>query len=148
MNFLKTTASLFVIVMLLQSCTKSGPVAIEYGEDPCAFCKMTIVDTKFSCELQTNKGKTYKFDDLFCLLKYKDENFSGSDNIGHIYISDFHSGEFVEYNTASFLFNPEFKSPMSGNIAAFDSDTALHEVQQEKGGELMSWDQVSNKTGI
>ncbi|HET8962537.1 MAG TPA: nitrous oxide reductase accessory protein NosL [Chitinophagales bacterium] len=147
MNFLKTTTYLFLLVWLLYSCAKSGPVAIEYGEDPCAFCKMTIVDPKFSCELQTNKGKTYKFDDLFCLMKYKDENFSGSDNISHIYISDFHSGEFVEHNVASFLLNPEFKTPMSGNIAAFKSDTALQEVQQEKGGELLNWEQVSNKSG-
>lgn len=146
MNFLKTTAYL-LLVMLMHSCARSGPVAIEYGEDPCAFCKMTIVDTKFSCELQTNKGKTYKFDDLFCLMKYKNENFSSSDNISHIYISDFHSGEFVEHTSASFLFNPDFKSPMSGNIAAFKSDTALQEVQREKGGEQLNWEQVSNKSG-
>lgn len=130
-------------VMLLVGCVKSGPVPIAYGEDACAFCKMTIVDTRFGCEMQTDKGKTYKFDDLFCLVKYREQQMPGSDNTAHMFIADFLSGQFVEHTQASFLFNPEFKSPMGGNIAAFASEASLKEVMQEKGGEILQWEQVT-----
>lgn len=148
MNVIKTTVCIFFCAIVMQSCSQSGPVAIRYGEDACTFCKMTIMDNRFSCELQTNTGKTFKFDDLFCLLKYKSTNYPDAEKVADIFIADFHSGNMIPYNSAYFLFNPSFRSPMSGNIATFQSDDMLQNVILEKGGEICNWQQVMQKADL
>ena len=49
-------------LLLLNGCSK-GPKPIDYGNDGCHFCKMTIVDKIHGSELITEKGKVFKFDD-------------------------------------------------------------------------------------
>ncbi|MFN3939562.1 MAG: nitrous oxide reductase accessory protein NosL [Chitinophagales bacterium] len=118
---------------------------VAYGEDVCAFCKMTIMDKRFSCQLQTHKGKTYKFDDLFCLLQFSVFEIIDTSDIAQVYVSDFSTGTFIESTQAQFLFNPAFRTPMEGNIAAFATMEVLHSVHSEKGGEIINWQEVLRK---
>lgn len=144
----KTTVFTLSIAVLFTACTAKGPIPIAYGEDACAFCKMTIMDKRFSCQLQTHKGKTYKFDDIFCYLQFTGNDFIDVADIAHIYVSDFSTGTFIESTQAQFLFNTAFRSPMEGNIAAFASQDILDSVHGEKGGEIISWQDVIQKTEL
>ena len=51
------------------SCTPK-PVDIEYGEDQCEFCLMTIVNPQFGSELVSNKAKVFKFDAIECMVPF------------------------------------------------------------------------------
>ena len=63
----------FFMVIAMFSCTpESKPIA--YGEDKCEFCRMSIVDQRFGCEIMTSKGKALKFDAVECMVNYIDEN--------------------------------------------------------------------------
>ena len=48
--------SFFALLLILIGCNAS-PKAIDYGNDGCHFCKMTIVDKVHAAEIVTKKGQ-------------------------------------------------------------------------------------------
>ena len=66
----KRAVAISAMFIFLASCN-TGPQPIKIGVDACAFCKMTIADEKFGGEIITGKNKIYKFDDIHCLLSFK-----------------------------------------------------------------------------
>ena len=70
------TINAFLILGLLTllSCTHQKLEPIKLNIDKCNNCGMTISDIKFAAELVTNKGRSYKFDDIACMMKYIYEN--------------------------------------------------------------------------
>jgi copper chaperone NosL len=135
-----TTAIFFMVC--LSSCT-ARPEPIKTGVDNCYFCKMTISDEKFGAELVTRKGKIYKFDDVHCILSYLKTGDVAPENIKDIYLSDFCAGhQLININTSLLLKSNNLKSPMNGNIAAFDSNDSLVKIQQRFGGNKVSWHEL------
>ena len=61
--------SILLIALLVFSCN-SSPQPIDYGNDGCHFCKMTIVDKVHAAEIVTKKGKVYKFDATECMVNF------------------------------------------------------------------------------
>ena len=47
-----------VLLLIITGCNVS-PKAIDYGNDGCHFCKMTIVDKLHAAEIVTKKSKIY-----------------------------------------------------------------------------------------
>ncbi|MES2891036.1 MAG: nitrous oxide reductase accessory protein NosL [Bacteroidota bacterium] len=140
----KQMAVTFSIVIALSSCT-SGPDPIKLGVDACSSCRMTISDRRFGGEILTRKGRTYKFDDLQCLFQFRKENVVPSTEIKQTYFVDFQAPhEFIEA-PKSFLFKSiEFRSPMGGNTAAFNTKAALIKAEQQFQGEEISWPPTEN----
>jgi copper chaperone NosL len=100
------------------------------------FCKMTIMDKKFASEIVSNKGKTFKFDDLSCMVKYMKVNKLEEDKLTFIVVNDYNRpGELIDVKTATFLGSKELRSPMRGDIAAF-SDKAIAEAVKAKFSEF------------
>jgi copper chaperone NosL len=60
---------IFIMIMLIACNPERKP--IQYGEDKCAFCRMSIVDQRFGGEIVTQKGKVYMFDAVECMVNYK-----------------------------------------------------------------------------
>lgn len=119
-------------LLFLFACTPQ-PSPIQYGHDQCEFCKMTIMDDRFAAELVTNKGKVYKFDDLFCLDKYYRMQGSKESDYGHILVNDYNEqGTLIDLRKAALLKAEDLRSPMGGNIAAFSSLEKLKAFQAEK----------------
>lgn len=103
----------------LASCSHQ-PEPIRYNKDNCAFCQMTIVDKRFGAELMNDKGRTFKFDDLSCLMRYKEENKSTS--FKGFYISDYLApNNLIELGSSFVIEGPSVASPMGGNMAAFSN---------------------------
>src|SRR5262249_54146706 len=65
LSVLATICALFLMV----ACT-GGFKQINYGNDACENCKMTIIDKKFAVEIISVKGKAFKFDDLICAKQF------------------------------------------------------------------------------
>jgi copper chaperone NosL len=106
-------------LLLLASC-KAGFEKIEYGKEACGHCKMTIVDPQFAAEMVTEKGKVYKFDDVLCMKQFATDYETISKN-AHFYVAGYTSDqeEFLDATKTFFLRSDLFRSPMSGNFAAF-----------------------------
>ncbi|MBN8852104.1 MAG: hypothetical protein BGO55_26720 [Sphingobacteriales bacterium 50-39] len=129
--------ALMVFSGSLQGCSSSGPQPIQYGQDNCAFCKMTFTDRRFGGEVVTQKGKVFKFDDLHCLLGSLKAGVPARQDIGSIYLIDFVNGGWISTESALLLHSPGLHSPMGGDIAAFAGKETLD--QQQYKGEIVSW---------
>ena len=72
---MKMRSSLLIagLVMYLTACNSFNPEPIKLNVDNCEHCKMTVADLRFAAELITEKGRVYKFDDIDCLISYKNE---------------------------------------------------------------------------
>lgn len=141
MNFMLIAGFL---ALALASCN-SGPKPIKLGEEPCAFCKMTISDNRFGAEIITKKGRIYKFDDTHCVLGFMKSNTINNEDIEHTYLINFEEPHnFIAAQKAFLLKNSELHSPMGGNVAAFDDKAKMDEANVNiKGqGTVVTWDEM------
>lgn len=126
-----------LFAFILQSCTPK-PEAIRYGEDQCHYCKMSLVDEKFACEVVTSKGKIYKYDDVSCMVKHIHELEHEGTTTAYTLVNNFDNPtEFLNVDEAVFVTAENFSSPMGGNTAAFKTATGQSAVSD--------WTQVKNK---
>ena len=121
------------------SCSRL-PEPLLLGTDNCYFCKMTISDARFGAELLTKKGKVYKFDDVHCVLSYLKTKDVPAKNIQDVYLTDFcGSHVLLAASGALLLKSNALRSPMGGNVAAFNNADSLKLVQQQFSGEIIGW---------
>ena len=137
------TAVASILLMISLASCNSGPEPIKTGTDNCYFCKMTVSDARFGAEIVTKKGRLYKFDDMHCLLSFlKTKEGKGKDN-KDIYLTDFcDSHRLLNAKTTLLLQSESLRSPMGGNIAAFDNADSLKNRQQYYGGNRVSWNDL------
>lgn len=141
----KTPLPAALAALLLVSCQGGQPDPIKLNYDKCLFCKMTITDGRFAAALLTEKGKTLKFDDISCLVKYMKEN----PNIKYqsIFVADFTKtkAQLIEATTATFIEGEALKSPMRGDIAAFPPNTDIEKYLKEFNAKQITWQAVKDK---
>ncbi len=136
---------LMIVFILATSACNQDPEEIKYGSDNCSFCKMTIMDEKFATECISNKGKVYKFDDIYCLKSFIKNGGIWSNEIAKIYLSDFsNKGKWIEAGKALILRSEELKSPMGGNYAAFSTEENREAAFDQYKGEKVSWEEIRN----
>jgi len=142
---LSTAAIVIILSATLGSCN-AGPEPIKPGVDNCYSCKMTVSDSRFGAELVTVKGKVYKFDDAHCIISYIKTKAIEPAAIKDIYFSNFCSThQLINVNKLSFLKADALRSPMGGNIAAFDNGDSLLQVQQRVAGTIVNWNELINQ---
>ncbi len=132
---------LFLILLLgftITSCTVK-PEAINYGQDACHYCKMTIVDKVHAAEIVTKKGKVYKFDATECMVNFMND-FDNSEI--ELYLTNhFNEPEvLIDATKATFLISKNVPSPMGAFLTAFKTKQEAEAVQTEQGGDIYTWD--------
>lgn len=138
----KSAALAMVIVMPFASCSGPEIPEIKLNTDSCDFCKMTIADGRFGAALTTQKGRVYKFDDVSCMVHYKNEN--KATGFSQFYVSDFTKANvLIPVEQAFFIKGEAIRSPMRGDIAAF-SDAENAKMHLEKlGAESVDWTNIA-----
>jgi copper chaperone NosL len=132
-----------IIFVLVASACNQEPESINYGNENCSFCKMTIMDQRFSAECISKKGKTFKFDDIHCMVEFIRNGGVWKNEIAKIYLSDFsNKGKWIESKNAYILHSEDLKSPMGGNFAAFESESQRDKMIEQYTGEKLTWDQI------
>ncbi len=140
--FKKDYAVVAVLFLISFSSCSQKPQPINYGKEACSFCKMTIMDKKFACAVVTQKGKNFHFDDMHCLLSYMQENKINVKDIT-VYVNDFlNEHNFLKAGESFFVKDSSLKTPMSGNIAAFSSQTQAQQYIQQHGGSSINFSQL------
>jgi copper chaperone NosL len=136
------TVMSFMLSITITSCN-TGPQPLKTGVDHCYFCKMTISDVRFGAELVTKKGKIYKFDDSKCIISYMQTKDVATDNIKNIYLTNYSgSHQLIDVNNAFLLKAEELRSPMGGNVAAFDNKDSLLTIQKRFSGNTVNWNDL------
>jgi len=138
----KLSVALLVLIILhlpLSGC-KTDPEPINYGHDECEFCRMLITDKRYGSEIVTDKGKVLKFDEVGCMIEYAMvKNFIGDANQKFL-VTDFASpGPFMDANSAFYVENENFRSPMGLNVSAFNSEISRQKFISESGGSILNW---------
>lgn len=136
----------FLGIIFLLACT-TEPEAINYGKDNCQFCKMTIMDNKYGCELVTQKGKVFKFDDVSCMIKYINISEQTPKDYAHIVVNSYEKpGTLVATNQLFFIVSPNFSSPMMGNTAAFSNEKLANEsLKNDRIAKKYTWVELVKK---
>ena len=95
----------------------------------------------------TKKGKQYKFDAIECMVN--DISEKGSDHLEILLIADYpQPGKMSSAKEATYLVSKEIKSPMGANLSGFTSKEQALSTQNERGGELYSWNELLIKFDV
>ena len=141
-NKVVSAATALIFLIAITSCNK-GSEPLKVGIDNCHFCKMTISDVRFGAEVITKKGKIYKFDDTHCILNFLKTKEVGQANIKNIYFTNYSGNhQLINANTSFLLKADELRSPMGGNIAAFDNKDSLLTIQKHFSGSTVAWNDL------
>ncbi len=136
---------LVLFSILIPSC-QPGSDKITYGADDCFHCGMKLVDPKFGCMLVTEKGKTFKFDDINCMFNYQKENKT-TVPYRDVLVTDFSNpGTLVDAKKSFYLKSEEIKSPMGSHIAAFSVNDSLLRISSIMPGETLTWAQLETNS--
>jgi len=132
--------SIYTLLLICFGCNVS-PHPIDYGQDGCHFCQMTIVDKVHGAEIVTKKGKVYKFDATECMV-----NFSKDFDVSQValYLSNNYTDPevLIDATQATFLISESIPSPMGAYLSAFKNKEEAIKTQTEKGGTLYTWDEL------
>ena len=132
------------LAVFFNSCSK-GPKPIEFGVDNCDHCKMNISDNRYGAELVTQKGRIYKFDDMYCMKVFIQDQIVAQNQIHSLWLVDFNGTEKLISAEKSFLLhNPELKSPMGSNTAAFMTEETRKKQFNENSGTMLLWQEYFN----
>lgn len=131
---------IYTMLLLLFSCNVS-PQAIDYGNDGCHYCKMTIVDKLHAAEIVTAKGKAYKFDATECMINFLDEFDTSSIQL---YLANNYNkpGELIDATQATFLISENIPSPMGAFLSAFKNKEDAIKIQTQKSGDIYTWEEL------
>jgi copper chaperone NosL len=128
---------LFLILpIFLAACAavEIKPEPISDG-DMCSFCKMAISEKRFAAEIITEDEEVLKFDDIGCLLRYRQRAGNGLKSAA-VYVTDYDSREWLKADDAFFVKSKTIKTPMGSGITAFAD-------QSKAGSESLKFDALS-----
>lgn len=122
-----------VFLTMLVSCSQE-PEPIDYGNEACHFCEMTIVNPAFSAQAVSTKGKQFKYDAIECMVN---DLLQKDIEMAVIRVADYsHPGSMIDAEKAAYIINDSIKSPMGANLAALNKK----ELSDKSGsGTLLNW---------
>ncbi|CAH2716469.1 hypothetical protein BACCIP111895_03656 [Neobacillus rhizosphaerae] len=139
-TLLITILSLFVIA----GCGKKEikPVAINEKTDKCDICHMAVKNNQFATEIILENGKSMVFDDIGCMYKWMKEN--KDKKIANSFVKDYDSKEWIEAETASYVYDKPIRTPMAYNVISFTDKKDAQSFIDKNGGSLLTYDKLSN----
>ena len=97
----------------------TAPPVIRYGAERCAYCTMSIDDTRFASAWRTPASAERHFDDIGCMVNaYRREGPSAD---SRFWVHNYSSQEWLDAGVATYLIAPSIKTPMAYGVAAFTS---------------------------
>ena len=142
----KVTASKIIflgLMVLMFACTTEAQ-PINFGQDQCHFCKMTIVDKQFAAQCVTKKGKQFKYDATECLVGDLTKN-SREAEMAVVPVSDYGGGPMLDAKAATYLISMKIKSPMGAFLSCFRSKDEASVAQKNHGGTLYTWQSLKEE---
>lgn len=131
-----------ILLISLLSCT-AEPEPLQYGQDACHTCKMTLMDKKFGAELVSRKGKVYKFDDVNCMLTFYNSGEIQPQDFAYRLVTDFsRPATLIEAADAFYLKSPAIKTPMASQIAAFQHKENMENIKKQSKGIYLVWGEL------
>lgn len=125
--------TLLALAALSVACA-AGPEPIRWGTDTCEQCRMVLDDRRFGVEV-VDGGRTYKFDGLDELVKYRHDHGAH----GAVYVTDAATGALVPLETATLVASLQLVGPMGGHVVALASRDAAEAYVREQHLHGVRW---------
>lgn len=123
----------------------SGPRPVQYGQDTCVHCEMTIIDSRYGTEIVTEKGKVYTFDSIECLVEFFQNNLPEGESAKSIFLTPFDKpGNLFDAENGQVLYCLAMPSPMGKYLTAFDNPEKADSIRVMNGGKLFKWSDLLN----
>jgi copper chaperone NosL len=135
---------LLTLLALVLSACAAGPQAAHWGVEECAHCRMVIGDERFAGQVVDRRGKAYKFDALECMAAYLNESGIAEADVHSTWIASGRDG-WIRVEDAAFLHSDALRSPMGGGYSGYASIDAARAVQEQVGGEILTWQEVRQR---
>lgn len=135
---------LFIVIIAFTACSKEAQ-PINYGEEACDFCSMTIVSPTHAAQVVTNKGKNYKFDASECMIHFLESAVEESEMLYILSANYLKPGELIEAKTATYIITENIPSPMGAFLSAINNEAEAKTLQEEHGGKLYSWEEIKKQ---
>lgn len=133
---------LLLLPVLFFSCSPQ-PKPINYGEDKCAYCRMSIVDQRFGGEIVTRKGKVYKFDAAECLVNYLNQRMDDESGVSMILTNTYDQpGNLIDATSCYYLVSKNMPSPMGMFLNPFEGEEQATRFREENQGDIFSWPEL------
>ncbi|MED0703033.1 nitrous oxide reductase accessory protein NosL [Aeribacillus composti] len=135
---------LCALLIITAACGKKevSPRAIDEKNDKCAQCNMAVMDNQFATQLILKNGKTFVFDDIGCMYKWKSEN--KNENIEAEFVRDYHSKEWVESDKATYVYDQSIRTPMAYNVISFQDKKDAEAFISKNSGKILNFDQLQD----
>lgn len=128
-------------LMLLITACKVEPKEINFGDDVCHYCKMTIVDKPFAAEVVNSKGKAFMYDAIECMVN---NNITEQLDAALFLVFDYTSyNQFIDAKQSYYVISDKIKSPMGENLAAFNDKSIAENFVKTNSGILLNWDELN-----
>lgn len=122
---------LFLIITILIYYNKQeANIDYEINKYICNNCKMMIIDNKFKYQIITKKGKSFKFDDINCLIKWLKEKKEKTENC---WGKDYLTGQWINLNDSIFYKDELIKTPMNSQIIITKNNNNIENIKTKKG---------------
>jgi copper chaperone NosL len=132
MNFPRIALLAFAVAAC--SSRETENIAIAYGTDVCAYCRMTIDDESLAAAFEEERGHTHPFGEPGCLAAWLKEH---TDARGVAWVRDASGEGWLRADDA--FFARGLRTPMAYGLAAFrDRDAALV-ATRPAGAEPLTW---------
>ncbi len=140
MNKVKTVLVSVVLIVAFGCKPKVKP--IEYGQQACDFCRMSIVDERYAAQLVTNTGKAYSFDAIECMINYKHENPESEWTME--VVTDYNNPrKLIPAEGAVIVRSRQLPSPMGMYLTAVANKTEAEKLLQKNKGELYPYPELA-----
>ncbi len=143
-NSTSSASAILISFFCFSSCNVSDPQPIKLNKDKCDYCEMKISDGRFGAEVITKKGRAYKFDDIRCLKGYIKEN-STTEFSGHFVHDYSKSNVLIDATKAFYIEHSSLKSPMAGNIAAFQNKADADKLANKNSVKIKNWAEINQQ---
>ena len=131
---------IILLIPFTLACSNS-PDPINYGEDNCDYCRMSIVDKQHAAQLVTDKGKNYKYDAIECMIN--DLKKWDKPPVEIYLVADYaNPGVLTDARPASYLISKNIPSPMGEFLSAFADESKRNATFESSGGEKYNWNQL------
>lgn len=138
---MKVLVVVLFFIFITSGCSKTAD-PIAFGEDGCAYCKMTIADKKYGAEIVTNTGKVHKFDAIECMINFEKKDHIKQGEIDkRLVITIDNPGTLVATDSARYLRARELPSPMGMYINGVSQDS-ISELATRYTGKVYTWDKL------
>ena len=129
--------------VILMACSNIDPIAIDYGNDRCDWCKEVINDNRFGAGMVLNDGTVLKFNSIECMMAFHLHPTVERSTFLASFVSDYsHPGLIKRAGLVRFVHTDALDSPKGAGLFVFSTEADAKAFADEHNGKLCVWDDL------